>query len=234
MKCGPVVGLDLTIMKGVYNATVNQTIGSMGSSINYLAYAYPWRGEAPGIFPTYDDFVSGAILGTTAYEYSPSYANGTFMHVISGNNSLACQIRKTRYSAQFTFSGNTEVAPDYTDFEVLESADPGDEVAMALAQALLDILGGVIYVTTSAPAAHSDECGGSFLQTFNTRIMETALIGVVDTQNTVLNGMPYCQTSLPPISAADQALARNMSIGPLIEELSRNQTWSLFSSSRLW
>lgn len=96
------------------------------------------------------------------------------------------------------------------------------------AQALANLLNGVIGKTISHDGGHHSTIKYSLI-TLGSGILQTALIGAIDT-----SGDSGWAQALPPLPQEDQALARNKSIGALIEELSRNQTLSLFSNPRFW
>ena len=301
LVCEPAKGRDLTVLDGVSNNLIDMLSQSQ-VRLSFLAYPCGTL-MMPGADTNFQPFVQMVIIGSMPGGSNPgTYAaptNYTFMHVRSGNGSLACKIQKTKYTTRFAASGDKQIATN-TSVEVLGDVDSDNDVATALAQALMDILGGAIYAVSLAEFSIEGDCSGSTLYTINTRIMETNLIGLVDTSLTNDDDRPKCLadpsfTTLPTpttkpatpwpsvmnattgpqkrspaadapspiplssvpfipglgpgvalvpgstvpqspdsISPADQALARNMSLASLIEELSRNLTLSLFSTSRLW
>lgn len=99
----------------------------------------------------------------------------------------------------------------------------------AISQVLATILNGAIGAYMAGPQAHTMDSGSADIITRPTKVMSTALIGLV---STIFSGK--WGLTLSDISLADHDLAANRSLTQMIEELSRNQTLSSLSSKRLW
>lgn len=96
-------------------------------------------------------------------------------------------------------------------------------------RALATVLNGAIGAWAAGPVPQQDDNGNIGLTTFRTRVMSTALIGLVSTAFSGAAG-----STLQDLPSADHNLAANRTLAQMIEGPSRNQTLSLFSSERLW
>lgn len=98
-------------------------------------------------------------------------------------------------------------------------------------QALLNTLSGAIL------SCYGDDSTVQSVMDMGTSLLSTALNKfVISAINQATSQEPMDAVNFPDISAMPQdiAAARNLSVGELIEELSRNQTLSLFSDSSFW
>ena len=132
---------------------------------------------------------------------------------------------ETIYTVQFSSNGVTQIVKQPLHFDWLDQAN--DTTSIALGQAIASLLTGVICFV-SIKSTDPLNAGLTLLNSRRTRIVETALMGLIP------NSMVGQVQQLREIASYDQALTRNKSLSELIVELSRNQTLSLFSSSRLW
>lgn len=134
----------------------------------------------------------------------------------------------THFGLNFHDIGNTQSIIDMR-FEWLEKNGMKRQLYTPFSRALTTLLNGAIGAQMSGPVAHSGDSGRSSLVTRRTRVMSTALTGLVTTAFSGQFG-----GALSNIPQADRELASNRTLAQMIEELSRNQTLSSFSSDRLW
>jgi hypothetical protein len=146
-----------------------------------------------------------------------------------GNESITCSVHDTRFDLEFHAVGNTQTITDIQFEWLAKSNVEYGSIYRAISQALATILNGAIGAQMAGPVAQSGDSGKSGLITRRTRVMSTSLIGLVTTAFSGQWG-----TALKDIPRADQDLAANRTLAEMIEELSRNQTLSFFSSERLW
>lgn len=134
---------------------------------------------------------------------------------------LACAPQNTTYNVTFYSAGNIQtVVPPYEfTWEGLPALSQPYEHSF-IHVALANILNGMIGKMSTRPGGDQQSSVTTWEVNFRTSIMQTALIGALDVYES--------------LSQEDKMLARNMSIGPLIEELSRNLTLSLFSNPHFW
>jgi hypothetical protein len=238
MVCETATGNDLEILNMVWTTIFNMTTGtsSRGNYISFVAYApyvLKFMGTTSTGLPDYSRFASSCIFGNADCAAGLASNWSGIMHIRNGDDSLSCKMYNTKFSPNFITSGDTQTPLQPVPYELLGPAD--DETAVAMAQGLVDILSGIIGVRTFGSEENGSNAPNlttSFWKR-KTRVMQTALIGAISTSTT--NDLGYLNSPQPPsVPDDDRALARNLSIGALVEELSRNQTLSLFSSKRLW
>ncbi|KAK8016601.1 hypothetical protein PG993_014790 [Apiospora rasikravindrae] len=222
MRCEAATGSRLQNMTGIWNATEKEISGSAGGQLQYLAYTLA---EGPDGKPRTSYNATEYVRQCIAGENCPT-SGGPAIAARLSDESIVCFVHNTTFKVQFAGLGRTQIITTYT-FEYHEAASDG--ISQALARAITTILNGAIGAAMSGPVAHSGDSGASSLITIKTRIMETALIGLVSTAFKGAWGGP-----IQDLAKEDKLLARNRTLATMIEELSRNQTLSLFSSERLW
>lgn len=134
------------------------------------------------------------------------------------NITYDCVLTDTEYSTRFFYSTSEQaqrINPEYsfkwTEEDVYDSY-------FYLADALATLLGGAVRVVEKG------------IMAYKTRVTDTAIFGALkaESTNNASSGL------LPKLLAQDsRALARNKTVGELIEELSRNITLSVFSLDQM-
>ena len=226
LKCELATGDRLNDINAVWNQTLKDISESAGSVIMYLAYT---KQNDSIRSPLLDlpSFVSNCVRGSShGNSCTPSYDPAISARV--GDESITCALYDTYFDLEFRTTGTTQTLTGL-DFEWLQKSDGGNESFQAISKALATMLDGVIGAYAVGPAAQQYDSGFSGLLTYQTRVMSTALIGLVSTA--LSRGSAPLLQDLPQ---ADRDLAANRTLADMIEELSRNQTLSLFNSERLW
>lgn len=129
-----------------------------------------------------------------------------------------CVLTDTEYSTRFFYSASEQaqrIDPEYsfkwTEEDVYDSY-------FYLADALATLLGGAVRVV------------GKGIMAFKTHVTDTAIFGALNAESTNNTGSGLLSSLL----AQDlRAMARNKTVGELIEELSRNITLSVFSLDQM-
>jgi len=156
-----------------------------------------------------------------------------------GNDSIACYMRDTRFDLTFSTVGNIQTMSDVRftwldpnaslkDTSWIPAKDGKLAVYKLATQALATLLNGAITASASFLGQTMSGTWQVSLKTARTRIMTTALIGLLP------SGISTAGQSIADLPREDLDLAANKTLGMMIEELSRNQTLSLFSSERFW
>ncbi|XP_014560764.1 hypothetical protein COCVIDRAFT_23142 [Bipolaris victoriae FI3] len=226
LKCEPATGQRLEDVNNIWNTTFERLQASAGGQVMYLAYTRQDTSTSSPLL-NLQDFVDECVLSdrpgpSCGESYDPAIS------VRVGDESISCTLYDTHFDLDFRAVGNTQTLAEL-HFEWLQKSDWGNGSFKAISRALATILNGAIGAWASGPQAHQDDSGSSGLSTYQTRVMSTALIGFVSTAFSA--GVGRLLHDLPQ---EDRDLAANRTLGGMIEELSRNQTLSLFSSNRLW
>lgn len=227
LKCQNATEVQGANISTVWTATESSmAAGDRIGKLTYLSFS--------GIVSDEDvsTFVKRCIKGTT---YTPVYClpdTGPVLFMRIGTEYLSCTRQDTLFKLHLRANGNTQAITDlqYDQYDLAADQMASDSTYSLFSQALATILNGAIGAIGIGPASRSMSSGSTSLLTYNTRVMSTALIGAVSTASL---GMEY-RTPMTEILAADQQMAANKSAAAIVEELSRNQTLSLFSSQRLW
>ncbi|KAF2831478.1 hypothetical protein CC86DRAFT_452521 [Ophiobolus disseminans] len=220
LKCVPATGPRLDNMTAIWNATETRLNGTLGGQLMYLAYTLT---ESQS-FINVSSFVSDCII---ADAYTSCPMSGSVISARIGNESLECSVKSTNFDVEFHAIGNTQTI---TKIRYPRSGEFKGESSGAMSQALATILTGAIGVQMKSKS--TDESGFASLVTWRTRVMSTALIGLVSTAFSERRGRLVGK--IKDIPDADRQLAGNRTLAKMIEELSRNQTLSLFSDRRMW
>lgn len=224
--------LENQVLNSVWNETVNSLGDQSSKELRYLAFTGDNLSAATNYtIANVTTFVSKCV-GTVQVPCEP--ALGPIIWARAGNDSTICSLYNTTYNLRFDSSDTTQ-GVSLVSFRWEKKTSEGGffpGVALVLSRALATLLNG--YIAVIQPRCLS--CGMRAysapppqLVTSNTRIMDTALIGLITTG--VKSGDFEV---LPELPEEERALPRNRSLGEMIEELSRNQTLSLFSNERFW
>ncbi|KAF2626212.1 hypothetical protein BU25DRAFT_422776 [Macroventuria anomochaeta] len=161
-------------------------------------------------------------LANDAYK-SCQYGDPRMLWVGSTTENIACAIYTTRFSLEFRESGEKQ-ATTAIDLEWKDSAYDG--ASEALSQALGTLLGGAIGpLYTYIGGQNGNTFRTAALGTARTRIMETMLGGLIWTAFTWELG-----DTIAELPAEDRELVANRTFAEMLEELSRSQKLSTFSS----
>jgi hypothetical protein len=183
------------------------------------------------------------LYASMATDYSPTFPVWYPLWLRLGEDRLVCSLQHTEYTVEFKAVGDIQTINFPISSKLLGEVTKYDYY-VPMIQPLLDILTGGAYLSVnrcSKGQAQETHCtSNAILKVAKTSIQETALVGPftraaadVFTQASnfsTANNFPI-QESPPTLGPGELELARNMSIGPLIEELSRNLTLSLFSNN---
>lgn len=134
-------------------------------------------------------------------------------------NTYVCILKDTHFAVKFGSSGSFQRIE--TPYSFLWTNETLQEVHWAVGNTIADWLSGVIM---GSP--------GSYLS-YKTRITETALIGALDSfayQRWATSRRKRSDEVGNTEPSAERLLARNLTVGQLVEELSRNLTLGLFSA----
>ncbi|KAL6399697.1 hypothetical protein AUP68_17103 [Ilyonectria robusta] len=172
--------------------------------------------------------------GACPYQPQPEGHPGSYPLLVSLHDErLVCSLQNTTYNIRFGSSGTTQVIsvthPYSFKWRGTANITSSDTAYVAAAQAVANLLNGAISKQRSGGSSHQYTVTSTDLKTIGTSIMQTLLIGTINPSNDDGWG-----EDLPQFPVEDRGLARGLPIGRLIEELSRNQTLSLFSSRRFW
>ncbi|KAL8665075.1 MAG: hypothetical protein Q9168_007777 [Polycauliona sp. 1 TL-2023] len=221
------------------------TSGAAGAAV-YIATSPSdlWTPGPMGTSKMFEQVVQECVVGAGSCEIM---GDGTYMDALwiqHQDELIACALHETKYHVGFRLVGTTPKM-------ILQGHEPLGTIRdplrsyLSLTQSLVDLLTGVIgFQSTEADCFNLNEevqgrplydmnasCAteSSFL-TIRTKIWSTLLVGALNlTYSANLPGS-YNDMFTRSISPEDRALARNLNLGPLIEELSRNLTLNLFSN----
>ncbi|PHH88918.1 hypothetical protein CDD83_6880 [Cordyceps sp. RAO-2017] len=261
LKCDPATGLTRQFIDNVANSVPRFLNTAVGASMTifpiYLVFApafVPLANSGDARFPpnppnltvwNYTALVERCIFGVSksmcieSWPLLPPYISFPFL-LRAQEERLACSIQNTSYVVTFRSDGDhqTTLHPSTFQWEgrvdLLYPEYDGHSTRTnysLMAEALTSLLSGIV-------VKYRDGGDISFsLLNLQTQVMETALIGALNISQAIsANWGPKDQDAYwsSRIAEQDRALARNMTLGPLVEELSRNVTLGLFSDSRFW
>jgi hypothetical protein len=235
LKCEPATGRRLDTLNSVWNAseyTVSRSDRGLPGVLLYLAYTmqeFPDGSTWLSFGMSSEQFVSKCLTGSV---YPLCYRGaGPMITARVGNENIVCFPRATRFDITFQSSVSTQNVKTI-EFAWLESIKGVgydlDVVSERTATALATILNGII-AFNGPEHIPSDDRFAYEITTARTRLMSTALMGLV----AAASDRAHLERFMD-IPRGDRDLAANRTLADMIEELSRNQTLSLFSSERLW
>ncbi|KAL7953123.1 hypothetical protein V8C34DRAFT_297785 [Trichoderma compactum] len=134
------------------------------------------------------------------------------------NITYDCVLTDTEYSTRFYYSTSEQAQRIDPEYSFKWTEEDVHDSYFYLADALSTLLGGAVRVV------------GTGIMAYKTRVIDTAIFGALkaESTNNASSGL------LPKLLAQDsRALARNKTVGELIEELSRNITLSVFSLDQM-
>ncbi|EHK24942.1 uncharacterized protein TRIVIDRAFT_31057 [Trichoderma virens Gv29-8] len=157
------------------------------------------------------------LQNVSSLEGYSQYNHGR-LWVWAQNITYDCVLTDTEYSTRFFYSASEQVQridPEY-GFKWTEEDLYGNYFYVA--DALSTLLGGAVRVFLKG------------VMSYKTRVADTAVFGALKVDSTDNPSSGLLPKSLAPEA---RALARNKTVGELIEELSRNITLSLFSADQI-
>lgn len=143
-----------------------------------------------------------------------------YVWVKANDNFLSCAVRDTQFNITFNATGNLQTINHPYKFEY--TSQPLNDSHYVHGQIMSNWLSGVVFGF------------GTGIASYRTQITQTALYGALKTSRNATDTVSIGSLDDLAIPTADKALARNLTMGQLIEELSRNLTLSFFSADRLW
>ncbi|KAK3988799.1 hypothetical protein QBC44DRAFT_397347 [Cladorrhinum sp. PSN332] len=151
----------------------------------------------------------------------PTYNYGRLWIRVDNSTAYDCVLTDTEYSARFHYSASESMQRVDPDYKFRWTEDDLHGSYFAVGNALANFLTGAIRTYTA----------GSGMVPHRTRVTESAVFGA-------LNFNPLPGSAAPGLSGRVltpdvRALARNKTVGELVEELSRNLTLSLFSAEKV-
>jgi hypothetical protein len=219
-KCETATGYRLQNISAVFNETKQQIQdGRMDdANIRYLSFTNMELGilSEPGFYNV-SAFVSECIIGTTFGNcHAPVGGWGQpILWARLGAESITCAVHNTFFNVQIEAFGSTQTMTrvdfEWKDRIDLSSASDGEgDIARYSFYALTYALNGFFGI------GHAS---------VKSMIADTALLELLQRSIPQLRSM---------VTQEDWMLHENRTFAEIVEELSRNQTLSLFSSEKLW
>jgi hypothetical protein len=223
LKCQTATGDRLQNISAILHETKQQLLIATNKSrtgdadIEYLSFTRDEDGVSANGTYNVTTFVSECVVGDTFKDctISGGAPDRPALWARMGNDSITCVVHNTRYNVSIKAGESTQTMTNVT-FEWKERM--ANSVTKHTFNALASLLNGFWGKYTEEGAS-----GGYF--SGKTMIADTALLELL-------------QRSFPPLRRTvpqeDWMAAENRTFLQMLEELSRNQTLSLFSSEKLW
>jgi hypothetical protein len=227
LRCETATGYRLQNISAVVNETERQILVAAdfrpygGAEIKYLSFTRDEGGLSANGTYNVTTFVSECVVGNAfrACDTSRGDYSNPVLWARMGEESVTCAVHNTRFKIWVMASGSTQTITT-AHFEWQERMV--NHVTRNTFNALASLLNGFFGMFTDK-STDGVTRGGYF--SGKTMIADTALLELL-------------QRSSPQLRAAvpqeDWMAAENRTFPQMIEELSRNQTLSLFSSEKLW
>ncbi|EUC40326.1 hypothetical protein COCMIDRAFT_9778 [Bipolaris oryzae ATCC 44560] len=218
LKCTPAAGDQLQNFTAMRKESIRQVLivadqrSSIDADMRYLSFAA--NASGPGNATTY---VSKCVAGESFGDCGANSPIPTFFMQM-GNETITCTTHNTNFTALFGDFGGQDTQPvTYLSHEFKEPLNT--DVTRKMFRALSTILNGFFGTFVGGGAG-----GGYF--SGKAMIPDTALLELLQ-QN-----FPELRDVVPQEAWMSQR--SNTTLAAMIEELSRNQTLSLFGNERLW
>jgi hypothetical protein len=232
----------LGLIDKVVDAVEVKVVGTTGGNMVYTAFT-------PSMLPYYNltdertdlgSFVDDCVLGGFICAFVPG--NVTTASSIDGTDNLGrsdplvvslnqtrytCALKNTSYSVLFR-SSTQQTTLELLSFQWEDTDASYDFTYRSIGMAIAKILTGTYYLLTTYEGGAPLNFTTSLVSA-RTSIGSTSLMGLV---NEILDQTIFGKANYIKLPSADLALTRNQTLGELVEELSRNVTLSLFSSTR--
>lgn len=245
LKCDNATGFMLKFIDIIQGEAVNVVGGSSGGQAiylsltadsSYLELTSPETDYHNLSAWNFSKMNEECLQGRGACPYQPhpeGHPSSYPLLVSLHDEKLVCSLQNTTYNIRFSSSDTTQIIsvthPYSFKWRGTANISSSDTAYVAAAQAVANLLNGAISQQRDGGSTQQNSDSTTNLTTIGTSIMQTLLIGTINPSNDDGWG-----EDLPQFPEEDHALARGLPIGRLIEELSRNQTLSLFSSRRFW
>jgi hypothetical protein len=238
---------EAAVMSAVINATgMNTTASHTPTALVYALFApsdffFDSQGNPNSTFD-YALFVSACVFRTTqdlqeplllGYCGEPNVFSGGVMWAFTGGQGWACQGQNATFQGRFDISTQSQtVTVDPTRTKLTSKIDNASPETPALMYGMVftsiwQLLAGLLYI-------FQDSLGNPFINENVTSVANTALLGSLRFDEAAAElGLTSFDTT-EYFNPSDLALARNLTLPELIEELSQNITLSFFSRTDLW
>lgn len=177
-------------------------------------------------YPEYTRFVDTCVAEQSAINGSNFICMGMaadtaetppYIWVQADSDYYSCTLEDTFFNVTFNVSGNIQTIDHPYSFRYTGKAlQPGFYV---LGQVMTNWLSGVVWGFYHG------------LESVRTQILQTSLYAALKTTTNETSIGGIVASAIPPV---EKALTRGLTMGQLIEELSRNLTLNLFSTDRTW
>ncbi|KAJ6198750.1 hypothetical protein J3E72DRAFT_414986 [Bipolaris maydis] len=223
LKCAPATGDHLQNFTAIRKESIRQLLDLAGQSLSadadmrYLSFSANTTGVSLTGSENVTTYVAKCIAGERFDDCGTNSNIPTFFMQM-GNETITCTTHNTKFTALFGDFGAQDTQPvTYVSHEFKEPLNT--EVTGRMFRALSTILNGFFGAFTEGGAA-----GGYF--SGKSMIPDTAFLELLQ-QN-----FPDLRNTVPQEAWMSQRT--NTTLAAIVEELSRNQTLSLFSNERLW
>lgn len=246
ITCGSLNSSESAVMDNIVNHTSAwyQSLGSSGAGIvEYLLFkpdvAFMDATGQPN--ETFDYFNLIGSITNASRNIPPGPVDSFWAY--SDEGSWSCRTSNATFRGKFTthlqkqditvHNANITSSPlgDYSQ----NWSDPHSRIAYdMIVRMIFNLLEGAI-VHDLRP--DSDPRVNAIPTVFRTSIVQTGLIGALNFSTTLATGAAKtgrATTDKPIITPQDESLAQDLSLGALIEQLSRNVTMSFFSDTQFW
>lgn len=217
----------------VINRVANYTSAITGTwAISFLAFARQDQMlyDSGVNYKSYSDFVNTCIGANSSIDGGQFYCDGIaamfqnysgsspYIWVKSDAEYYSCELKDTLFNVTFNATGNIQTINHPYDFQITDR--PLQSGYYVHGQVMSNWLSGVVWGMFQGMASA------------RTRLLQTSLYAALKTNGgTDANASGIAEAAIP---AAEKALTRGLTMGQLIEELSRNLTLSYFSSDSTW
>lgn len=223
LKCTPATGDQLQNFIPIRKESIRQLLivagqpNSFDADMRYLSFAANATGVSLTGSSNITTYVTKCVAGESFGGCGTNSTTPTFFMQM-GNETITCTTHNTNFTVLFGALGAQDTQPvTYLSHEFLEPLNT--RVTQKMFRALSTILNGFFGTYIEGGAG-----GGYF--SGKTMIPDTALLELLQ-QN-----FPELRNIVPQEAWMSQRT--NTTLAAIVEELSRNQTLSLFSNERLW
>ncbi|OAL53864.1 hypothetical protein IQ07DRAFT_667990 [Pyrenochaeta sp. DS3sAY3a] len=220
LKCEQATGSRLENISTVFNETGRQVLRAANdrlseTDIKFLSFTLVEDVNSVVSYQNVTQFVSKCVMPNGETSCNSNRMPGPAIWARLGNESITCAAYNTRYTLDFQAVGTTQVITNVSFAWKDRTTHP---VAISLNNALANLLNGYFGVFSGGGLD-----GGLF--TGNTQFVDTTLLELVQRSLESLRRI---------VPQEDWMGAESRSFPDMIEQMSRNQTLSLFSSDKLW
>ncbi|EFQ93601.1 hypothetical protein CFE70_010171 [Pyrenophora teres f. teres 0-1] len=226
LKCEKVTETRLQNMSAIVNETTRQILFAAQhytgeADLRYVSFTTEKQGVNATGYNNVSNFVANCIVGIegNTFPFCATITNTPILWTKMGDESITCTTYNTHFKAFFGAKGAQGDIYPVASIDYKWKEPVNTDVSQRLFSSLATILNGYFGTFTSGGAS-----GGSFSS--DTMIVTTALLEQLqkasDDLRSTVPQEPWMRSR------------ENQTLGQVIEELSRNQTLSLFSNEALW